>query len=782
MARLDKRPPFSSWKTLLYLLFLLSGFSGLVYQVVWVRQFGLVFGVTTYAVGTVLTAFFAGLALGSWLVARWLPRWKTAPLRLYGYLEIGIGLYALTIPLLLASLNGFYRVIFPMTGESFYLLSLIRFILSALILLIPTTCMGASLPLVVESLSGRVSHAALNVSTLYAINTLGAVVGAAFSGFYAFAFIGVTATMVIAVGANVVAGAGALVAARHFTTAAPPAPSTPTVSGGGSLEQPASVTTEDEDEDTSAPQPGRLLIPLGLFLSGFAALGYEVVWTRVVSMFMERTFVAFTAILCCVLVGIVIGSWLVRINAPLIRHPVRLLARLEMGVAWLNLLSPFYLAFLVPIHHQRNVTWLLLAIVLLVPNTLLGATLPLAVQVYKQYFHHLGQGVGEVYAANVLGGVVGSFTVSFLLLPFIGSQQTIVLLAVLNAGIAWLFYRAGPAPRRTVMVVGTGATALLALFFLVQPGFLFTHVNRELYRNQALLFQEEGLEGVVIVSEKPSPPVRRLYLNGTLESSSELNILSAHRRLAHLPLLLHPDPNDVLVVGLGAGTTSGAITRHEVETIKVVELSHELVRAAPFFARENYAVLDDPRVQIQVNDGRNYVLLTHQTFDVIESDVIFPYRAGSNNLYSADYYRLVASRLNPNGIVCQWLLNRPPEDDYKLLLRTFVRVFPNTTLWDEGAFAVAMPDGITIDADLIRQRFADPTLHAALQESGYPDADSFLRSFVMGPEDIQQYVGPGPILTDDHPYLEHTPRLRPGAIYLPRKDIRPFLKPVLTTE
>ncbi|MBI4786378.1 MAG: fused MFS/spermidine synthase [Chloroflexi bacterium] len=743
-----------AWPIFLYVVFLLSGFSGLAYQVVWIRRFGLIFGVTAFATSAVLSAYFAGLALGSWLAGRRLSRWRVHPLKLYAFLEVGVGAYALAIPFLLDSLNIVYAAVFPLLENSFYLLSLLRLFFSALVLIIPTTLMGATLPLLTEALAERVKNVTVNVSGLYAVNTLGALLGASFSGFYAIREFGMFETTLLAVAGNWLAALGAVIIARRLGAVAP---------------QPSKPQPETRRE--FSPRYKALL--LGLFLSGFAALGYEVVWTRVLSLFMGRTVFAYTTILCSALLGIAVGSWLLRYASPWIRRPVRVLALLELAVAALSLLSIGVISQAVP----NQTDWGLpvsLGVILVIPNALLGATLPLAIRVYQAEFKHIAQSVGDLYSANVLGGVLGSFATGFVLLTLLGSQYTVVFLAVLNGFVALLFYRYAESGSRTWAWVGVGASALAVVFFLLQPQFLFDGIRRGIFGEEEILFHQEDVEGIVTVTQQGIH--RTIYLNGSQESNDRPGLLDVHRGLAHLPLLLHPNPERILVVGLGSGTTAGAATQQPVKEIRVVELVPGMYQGAAYFAESNYDILNDPRVNLRVDDGRNHLLLTRDKFDVIEADLILPWHVGANNLYAAEYYRLVAARLKPNGIVAQWLDTGLPAEEYKLLLRTFISVFPNTTLWRSGNYAVAMPSGIRIDQDLLRARFADRKLAKALLESGFYDLDTFLGSFVMGPEDIRRYVGAGPILTDDHPYLEFA-RLQhqPGTLSLPQSDIRPFL-------
>jgi len=739
----------------LYAIFLLSGFSGLAYQIIWLRKFGLIFGVTAYATSAVLSAFFMGLALGSWLAGRFLTRWKTHPLKLYAILEAGIGGYALAVPFLLASLNGIYTLLTPLLEGSFLALSLMRYVFSALVLILPATLMGATLPLVTEALSNRVRNVTVNVSGLYAINTFGALAGAAFSGFYAIGTFGMNETTWIAVAMNWVAALGALMIARRLET------------------EPRVASAAPPRTLTQAHPKFRVLL-LGLFLSGFAAIGYEVVWTRILSMFIGRTVFVYTIILCGALLGIALGSWLLRLASPLIRNPMRVLAMLEIGVVWMTLVSSVVISQAIPSQTDWGIP-LSVGLILVIPNTLLGATLPLAVRIYQEEFERVGLSVGDLYASNVLGGVLGSFTAGFVLLSTLGAQPTLLLLALVNAIVAAIFFRyREPLKQRVVVPVMAGVTAIAFLFLAFQPQFLFDGIRRGVFDNEQILFHEEHVEGIVTITQQGIH--QTIYLNGSPQSNTRPGLLNTHRSLAHLPLLLHPNPEEMLIIGLGSGTTAGAAITHPLKSMRVIELVPGMYRGSAYFYDTNYRVLLDPRVHARLDDGRNFLLVTQERYDVIEADVILPWFAGANNLYSAEYYRLVGSRLKAGGIVAQWLHTGIPEKDYKILLRTFVSVFPNTTLWGGGSYAVAMPDGIRVDEQKIRARFADPKMETILQEGGYISAEQFFASFDMGPDAIRRYVGNGLILTDNHPYLEYNTVLDIGRNFdVPKEDLRPYL-------
>ncbi|MBD3160941.1 MAG: hypothetical protein GF346_02125 [Candidatus Eisenbacteria bacterium] len=736
------------------LLFLGSGFCGLVYQVVWTRQLTFVFGVTTYAVSAVLTAFFAGLALGSFFAGKLADRRRTG-LALYGWIEIGIGLYALLVPFLLDLLNNVYRFSYQEMGASFTALSLVRFVMSALVLIVPTTLMGATLPVMTRAIVRRIDQAGLGMAGLYALNTFGAVLGVALSGFFLIGEIGLQRTTWVAAAVNGAIGVIALLLARTRMPDPPIAPEVRT--------EPAPVVV--------SPRLARLVV-LGIGLSGVASIGLEVVWTRILAMYLSSSGAtmaarllgdfstyAFSAMLCSVLLGIVLGSLWIAPRLDRIRNPVGALALLEILVCATTLLALVVLGLLVPGRGELFILITTFAI-LLVPNALLGATVPLAGRIHTRNLAGLGRGIGDVYSANVLGGVVGSFVAGFVLIPWLGSQGTLVFLAMTSLVVGVGLVAAGARLPRAAIAATVVPALLLAGTLIARPGLLTRGIFRTLLPHHRIVFNKEEAEGMVTVSarERDGTDYYYLLISGRIQASDEATGLYIHRQLAHIPLLFHPDPDKVLLIGMGGGSTVGAAIQHDtVERIDVVELVPGVWEAARFFWETNFEAWKDPRVHSIFADGRNYLLVTDEKYDLIEADIIPPRHAMATNLYSVDYFELIRSRLTSDGIVCQWFDTSLPSELYKMLVRTFLEVFPNTTLWQGGMFAVAMPEGMEVDETLrarVRERFSEPGLGQALHWAGLPSAEDFLGTYWMSPEQARDYIGPGLVVRDDRPYVE----------------------------
>ena len=265
-------------------------------------------------------------------------------------------------------------------------------------------------------------------------------------------------------------------------------------------------------------------------------------------------------------------------------------------------------------------------------------------------------------------------------------------------------------------------------------------------------WRDEGVQ--TAVSVHASEFRRALYLDGLHQANDTPEMVRLHRTIGLLPMALHPSPAEALVVGLGGGATSGAVSQHQGSHVQIVELSESVRQAAPLFAHINYDVLNQPNVRVRVDDGRNFLLLSGETFDVITADIIQPIHAGAGNLYSREYFSLVRRALKPHGLALQWIGQRPPTQ-YRLIMRTFVNVFPEATLWLDGNLLVGSLEPLTINRTSFDAKRQDARTRAALDEIGLTSFDELRSWYTGGPEELRRFVGAGPLLTDDRPLLEY---------------------------
>ena len=710
------------------ILFLASGFSALVYQIVWLRLLALVFGVTVYAASAVLTSFMAGLALGSWLGGRAADRVGN-PLRAFGYVELGIGASALAVPLLLEVAQTLYVRIYMQAPDAAALLTVARVVCSALVLLVPTTLMGASLPLLAKHVTTSGGAAAARVGALYAANTGGAIVGTFVAGFYLIGAAGITATTRVAAAVNAIVGVTALLLSARTPAASPAAEAIP-------------------EHAPSTLDQRRVLVALAV--AGFAGLALEVVWFRALLLFIPATTYAFSTMLAVVLLGIALGAAFGAARAGRAADPLRSLARVQIGTGIAVLLS---MALLAVTYRAgwRTSGMVQACIVSMLPATILmGATFPLALAVWlRGAANVVGRRVGILYAVNVCGAVAGALAGGFLLLPAAGSRWSLVLLAALY-GASGAFLAGARGRGAALRHAATAATLILAATLML-PDLHGAVLARRHSRHERIVFRAEGVQTTATVHYQPSG-LRILYLDGLHQANDSDAMVRVHAEIGHLPMLLHSRPARALVVGLGGGVTAGAAAAHGVP-VDVVELARSVVAAAPFFSHVNHDVLRQPHVRMRVDDGRNYLLLTSERYDVLTADIIQPIHAGAGNVYSREYFALARNVLRDGGLMLQWIGHRDAAH-YKLVMRTFLDVFPDATLWSGGTLMVGGHGPLRISRAGIKRQLELAETRLAAARIGIESADDVLSRYTAGPEEMRAFVGPGPLLTDDRPLLE----------------------------
>ena len=736
-------------------LFFVSGACGLVYQVLWVRLLSLSFGITVYAVTVVLSSFMAGLALGSFVGGRYAERLRR-PLIAYAIIELAVGLVALATPAAFAGLQWLYPYLSRAVGGSEAVLFVVRIVIAFGILAVPTALMGATLPIIVKSSLAQHGQLANRIGLLYTANTCGAIFGTVVAGFWLIGGIGITASIQLAAATNGLVGLAAFLLHRLSV---------------GPTEAQSEAATVIDGRPYSARARQVTLIAYGL--AGVCSFAFEVAWTRMLALVLDTSIYAFVTMLSMVLIGIAVGSGLMtpfirrRWNWPLVFAVVELL--LAAAAIW----AIWAIASLPEIQHWMSQTPgldrlvfaplrfnVVIAALTILPSTLLiGATFPIAARIYTAGLDRASERLGQIYAVNVFGAIFGSMLGGFVLLPLLGTQSSLLLLALASLGIAATLAFAADTPRLTsrATLVAAGAAAF-AVLWLTRPD-VYASLFRARFPGQEVTWFKEGIETTVSIVEG-NDGVRTLYTNARGQANDEPELVKYQRRIGHMPLLIRPRAKDVLIVGLGAGHTAGSLLQHEGTRVHVVELSDAILGGAAQFSGVNYGALRDPRLTLELGDGRNFLLTAAQKFDVITTDTIQPFDAGSTNLYSAEYYRLAARSLNPGGVMAQWI---GPHDDfqYKTMLRTYLAVFPYVTLWLTADLVVGSNDPIDLDLGEVAGRFESPRARAALLEAGFESPVDAASAFVADRAEIERFVGPGPILTDDHPMIEYY-RSAPG--------------------
>ncbi len=737
----------------LCLLFFASGACGLIYQQLWLRQLSLVFGVTIYAVSTVLAAFFGGLALGSVLAGRWTAR-TTRPLHWYGVVEILVGALALMTPAALRAVERVYVAVAGFAPDSVAALTAARFVLSFVVLLVPATLLGATLPLVASSRAVRGSRVGERISVLYASNTAGAITGTLVAGFWMIGGLGVISSFRVAATVNVIVGVIAIGCSRWYES------------------DPDRVEVAESNEGSGPPadhlsERNRRLL-LGVFaVSGFVSIALEVVWFRVLVLYVESDTYAFTIMLAVVLTGIAVGGYV----AALVMHRwgARLahLAVIELAVGITVVTSLAMLAKSFTVNGRygealgslvgQDIRFVTVAGVLTVAPTaiLLGVAFPIGLGLWTAGAvdgAETGRRVGTMYAVNVAAGIAGSIAAGFLLVPMLGSRTTLILLAAALSASGLVLVWALPHSSRLRPALGIAGGLVFVVATVVAVPDPYAAALRYRYPGQRVLWQDQGPQATVSIHEDVDG-TRVMYLDGLHQANTSAEMVGYHSLIGTLPLAVHPDPQRALVVGLGGGVTAGALSEDPELQVDVIELSPEVVEGAGWLAAVNGDVTNRPNVDIRVDDGRNYLLTTDRRYDVITADLIQPEHAGAGKLWSTEYWELTREALAPGGVMVQWVPGARA-GDHTMIVRSFLDVFPYVTAWAGGSMLVGSNEPLSISASEYVERLTEPGTGTALAQAGMGDVDQLRAMYTAGHEELVAYAGEGALLTDDRPRLE----------------------------
>lgn len=755
----------------LLLALFLSGIAGLTYQVLWLRLLSLVFGVTAYAASTVLASFMAGLALGSFLAGRVALR-ALRPLLWFACAELLIGLSALATPTALEAIGRVYGAAAGSVGDALAVTTALRFVCSLAVLILPTTLMGATLPLVVASPLVRRDAIASRIGALYGTNTAGAICGAILTGFYLIGAIGIRATFMWAAALNATAAVVAFLLSRRYETGGAAdandagtagtagADSAPTAIARAASASATSAAASDDAAAVDVASAGATAAPVRLMLivfglSGFASLALEVVWFRILVLFLPATTYAFTTMLATVLLGLAAGGWIA----------ARLLRRDRDWMSWLTIIQIatglLIVISLVGLSASYAGGWgtddtLEASLVAILPATLLmGVSFPIGLRIAAGVANHgsreVAHRLGTLYSVNVLGAILGSTLAGFLLLPRLGSRVSLIVCAALYL-VSGLLLVPANRNKRNALVAGVAGVLLFGFAAAKLPDPFRATLARRHGPIERLLWHDEGIQTTVAVHASGLGG-HTLYLDGLHQANDTADMLRVHRQIGHLAVMLHRDPKDVLVIGLGGGVTAGAASQHPVN-LDIVELSDGVRQAARYFAHVNYDVLRQPNVHLRVDDGRSVLARRKNSYDVITADIIQPIHAGAGHLYSVEYFRLAREALKDDGVMLQWVGHRS-RTQYELIVRTFLTAFPNATLWADGTLLVGTKKPLVLHRAAFERQMADPRTRAALEWIGLTSFETLTSWYTAGPQTIRRVIGSGPILTDDHPLIEY---------------------------
>ncbi|MDZ4344223.1 MAG: fused MFS/spermidine synthase [Candidatus Binatia bacterium] len=588
--------------------FFLSGAAGLLYQVVWTRMLTQIFGNTTYAIATVLSAFMAGLAIGSYLFGQIADRGKNDFL-LYGILEVGVGIYGFLVPWIFSMAQKVYGPIFGLNESYPFLFNLVLFFLSFVLLVFPTMLMGATLPVLSRFFVRSFADFGRRVGDLYATNTLGAVIGCAAAGFFLIPGVGMRMTVYVAAGINLVIGLLIVIVdrlrERETNELVPPAAA-----------------------EESAAVPGARAaswldwILLGTFgASGFASLVYENAWTRSLTLVIGSSIYSFTTMLVTFLVGLTLGGFIYArfMGSREARLSTFGLIELWVGLAALATIPLFERLPLIFVRLLQGFgdtfnTFLTLqvvlsAMVMFIPTVLLGMTFPLVARLYTQSLYRVGSGVGSSYAANTVGAVLGAFAGGFILIPTIGVQNTIIFAVAMNLLIGCVLIFADPRMAPTPRFILSAGVLILAvlipfriprwdrhiltsgvtIYFDRYEGLPTDSLRLEEMRRDDVLFYREGLTTTVSVHRIPGSDYIYFRSNGKIDGS--YGDALSQLMTSYIPMLLHPEAERALTIGLGSGMSAKALATFDtLKEIEVIEIEPAMIEASKFFDRASVTI------------------------------------------------------------------------------------------------------------------------------------------------------------------------------------------------
>jgi spermidine synthase len=776
------------------LLFFLSGFSSLIYEVIWVRLLTRFVGGGNFSVSIVLAVFMGGLALGSLIAARWIDRVRNLRrlILVYGLLELAIGAYAILFPRILTNMTPIYAFLYCHGPEGMPY-NLFSSLISTILLILPTTLMGATLPLLCRYYIASARKMGTRMGLLYGINTIGAAMGALTCGFWMIRYLGVQNTVFAAFAMNLfIAMVSIVIGSTHAGTEA-------TLAGAG-----------PSDEGLPASR-----IPIGdrgvlaiLAVSGFCSMAYEVIWTKLLALLVGPTTYSFTIVLFTFILGLAVGSVLFGWLSDRTASPFRMLVFSQTAAAVLVLLSSQLLGntqlFFAKLLYQCRDTFFLSETAktcalfsMMLPATLcLGGVFPIAVKIRTMRVEQLGSSVGFLYSLNTVGALLGALCAGFVLIPFLGKEHSLSVLVavqVVTSCLVYVMWAGKPYRGAIPAVVMSCVAAGMCLFMprwdrnaLAKGRYQrfaeisdtlenTTYLQALLCGDQSLanvsrpakvLHLSDGIGGFVAVEkEVDSLGITNIFMaiSGKVEASSQADIYTQVLS-AHIPMLLHSNPANVMVIGLASGITSGEMLLYPLKRLDIAEISPEVVKACELFAPWNNNVLHDPRSHIIIQDGRTHLTLSDRTYDVISSEPSNPWMAGLASLFTKDFFQTIRDHLNPGGIFVQWIHTYQSDwESFSMVGRTITSVFPNSFLIKTSTIGSdylivcfkddkAVPDHSVLDANAV---------YAAKSRNMRMTDPSVLYPLIIS-ENLPGMCSSARLHTDNHPYLEY---LSPMQLY-----------------
>jgi len=763
-------------KILLFTTFGTMGFSALIFQIVFAKNLVLLFGLTAPAIATVLAVYFSGMALGGFIFGKLADKLSYKKLhQLYALFFILTAAYGFLFPLLFKVLNKLILTINRFHHLDFSGFNLFALFLSFVFLIFPAILFGAGFPIISKILIRQSEDLNKKVSLLYFVNTFGSVLGAAFTGFWLIPVFGNNIAIFSAAGLNIIV-AGILF---YFFK--------------NQINQ--EIGVPKEVELPSGPSVENPIFFFVLFATGFLAIALEIVYTKTLILFVGSSTYAFSLIIIVFLLGIALGSFTISMFIERIKKMAAYFGIFLATIAfWLFLTIrvfeqlPFWYLNIFQSYHSFDFianlySQLLVVLVVIFPVTFfMGMIFSLGIKMAGVSTRDLGKGIGKLYSVNTFGGVLGSLLVGFFILPLVGYQKTFIFIALAYVILAFFFILREGALHVMIRVmllvslifwagfgaispVWSGKILSLGVFAYARDYMRFGEqgIKKNLPTDE-LIFYKEGLSQIAVIKRSNNLFLR---VNGKTDASNIINDLEHEIMTGALPLALHPNPKDVLMIGLGSGISLGSVTQFdEPEQIDMVEIDPAVVEAADYFKEYNHDSLNNPRVQIILADGRNYLYLTDKKYDVISSQPSNLWVSGNSYLFTKEYYELTREHLKDNGLMFQWIqMYNFTSDDLKAVLKTFQEVYPNTYIFDNvkgsDLFLVgAIGDATILNFKEIEKKFKNEKVEDELIRININNPYEFVSYFVTGSDILDSFSKNAQVHLDNRPFLEFsTPKI-----------------------
>lgn len=773
-----------------FLFFFLSGITGLIYEVVWTRLLTLVMGNTHYSVATVLTTFMGGLALGSFLGGRYIDRHRN-PLMVYAVLEAAIGIYCILIPQIIQWAFPAFQWIYVHFQDSYTQASFLRFLICGSILLVPTTFMGATLPVLSKFVTTDPDFVGKDVGTLYATNTFGAVAGALSSAFVFMPWLGVKGTIYSAGVVNLaIAAAIFFFMRKHLVLSQGEKPSFAEIKSSG-----------------PAIPRSRLILVLACFgLSGVSALIYQVAWNRILSLVLGSSVYAFSLILTTFILGLALGTVVFSRICNRFGDLLKVFGMLQVGIGLTALMAlplfgniPFinrwvYQNISLLFSSVQAANFLIILALFLAPTFFMGGQFPVVIRLVARNLSTVGLNVGTAYAINTVGTIIGSFLGGFVLIAWVGIQNTILCAILLNVALGILLLALSPSLTAMVKAYSLPLALFLILWgarsvpawdkAVISSGSYMPYrigdLGRATKRETKILYFKEGIHTTVTTELAVTGNIF-LRVNGKTDASLAQD-MRTQLLSGYLPMLFHKNPRSALVIGQGSGITLGAVERFPVKEIDLVEISPAVIEGSRFFSPFNHNALDDGRLRLVLEDGRNHIALTEKKYDVIISEPSNPWISGVGALFTIDFFEMARKRLNPGGIFCIWVHTNMSPDGFKSITRTFSEAFPAVTMWEsivgDDYLLIGSMEPYAFSYEKVKRYFADPVIKKDLRKIGIHNIRGLMSLMMMNGEGIREFSRNAPIHTDDNSLLEFS---APQYIYKDERSVivrqlTPFIK------